>query len=579
MRLSRERRVPSINDLTRAIRAGDAPRALGMIAPGAWLDERDATAGETPLCAAAGIGDDAIIAALVAAGANPDAPNRHGERPLHLACRAGHEAAARALIDGGADVNAKTVSNPNNADSGQTVLIAALSSRKLPLIAMLVERGADPQGADDRGWSALAYAQFASGKRIADFLAKAAAARAETSEMGVHDAVRAKSLAALRMLAAKGAPLDQPEDDTGLMMLSGLTPLHIAASLGWREGAEFLLAQGVPADVPSRPGLTPLMMLGAGKQAAVVARALIAAGADVNAQSPNGICPLLAAQDIAVVEVLLAAGADPDLRAPNTGATAFLEACQSAKAPIIAALIAAGADLDARDNAGKGVDHYAKANSRARAVIAEHKGLPPRAADAVRAALKELPALAQEPEFAAYAQSLGAAFNRQPAAWKRRKGGLYFHDVAAARIHAHLGEPMPAGDDARIHDAALARLAAEARAQGAALFHLDHAAPARFALVLLPIDAPLAPVVACGTNANARGGTDYVFEGLADIAAAAPFDIYGCGFDFVRAALREVPGDPVALARQLAALCPEVGEPSELAGELAATGRFTLWWD
>jgi hypothetical protein len=104
MRLNRERRVPSINDLTRAIRASDAPRALGMIAPGAWLDERDAAAGETPLCAAAGTGDEAIIAALVAAGANPDAPNRHGERPLHLACRAGHEAATRALIDGGADM-------------------------------------------------------------------------------------------------------------------------------------------------------------------------------------------------------------------------------------------------------------------------------------------------------------------------------------------------------------------------------------------------------------------------------------------------------------------------------------------
>ncbi|WP_066527971.1 ankyrin repeat domain-containing protein [Erythrobacter sp. CCH5-A1] len=571
--------MASINDLTRAIRAGDTPRALAMIASGAWLDERDAAPGETPLCAAAGLGNDAVVRALLSAGADPEVPGRFGDRPLHLACRAGNEAAARALIEGGADVNAKTISNPNNAESGQTVLITALASRKLPLIAMLVEHGADPLGTDDHGGSALSYAQSSGGKRIADVLAKAVAARAEAATIGVHDAVRARALGALRAHAARGSRFDEHESDDGLTMLSGLTPLHIAASMAWREGVDFLLTQGVPADVRSRHGLTALMCLGSGKQAAAVARALIAAGADGEAQSPAGMCPLYAAEDIAVVEVLLAAGADPDLRHPDTGATVLLYHCQTAKAPIIAALIAAGADLDARDHAGKGIEFYARSNHRARAVIAERRGLPPRPADALRAAFRELPARAAEPDFAGYAQSLGAAFNRQPSAWKRRKGGLYFHNVSATRIHAHLGESLPTGDDARRHDAALARLAAEARTKGALLFHLDHADPARVPLVLLPLDAALAPLIACGTNANARGGVDHVFEGLANIAALAPFDIYGCGFDFVRAALREVPPDPMPLAQALAALCPAVGDPAELAAELAATGRFTLWWD
>ncbi len=221
--------------------------------------------------------------------------------------------------------------------------------------------------------------------------------------------------------------------------------------------------------------------------------------------------------------LLLAAGADPDLRRPAAGASVFLDLCQTAKAPVIAALIAAGADLDARDNAGKGIEFYARSNHRARAVIAEHKGLPPRPADGLRARLKDLPARARAPRFATYAQSLGAALGRHPSGWKRRKGGLCFHDVSAARIHAHLGEPVPAGDDARRHDAALARLAAEARAEGAVLFHCGPAAPGRFPLVLLPIADSLAPVIAGGTNANARGGTDYVFESRAAIAAAAPW--------------------------------------------------------
>ncbi len=571
--------MPSINDLTRAIRAGDVGRALAMIEPGAWLNQHDNAQGETALCAAAQMGAAELVSALSAAGADPEACNRHGERPLHLACRAGHEAAARALIEAGADINAKSASNPNNIESGQSVLITALSSKKLPLVAMLLERGADPQACDDRGWSALTYAQFGSGRRIADLLIKAGAARAEAHDLSVHDAVRARALGALRTLAGQGAALDQPEGDADIMVVSGQTPLHIAAGLAWREGTEFLLAQGVAADVKSRHGLTPLMMVGSGKQAPAVARALLAAGADAAAQSPAGHSPLLAAEDVAVIRVLLAAGADPDQRDPATGATVFLEMCQTAKAPVIEALIAGGADLDARDASGRGLDFYTKANARARAVIAARQGGTPSQADALRAALKHLPARACKADFAAYAQRLGAAFNRSPAPWKRRKGGVYFHDVSAARIHAHLGEPVPAGDDVRRHDPALARLAAEARRQGAALFHVDHADPARRPLVLLPIDAALVPLVACGTNANARGGTDYVFDGLAEIAAEAPFDIYGCGFDFVRIALRELPRDPAALAGRLVALCPDLGDEAALADELKETGRVTLWWD
>jgi ankyrin repeat protein len=577
--------VPSVNQLNRAIRGDDVPHALALIASGAWLDSCDTDCFDTPLCAAVRAKAEPVVTALLAAGAGLEVPNRHGDRPLHCACRIGSEPMARLLIDAGADVNARITHDPNNIDSGQTPLIAALYGRSQSVVALLLARGADPLIADDHGRGPMVYAQHG-GKRIADLIAKAIAASAEASGLSAHDAARTKALGRLRTLAREGAALDQPEGDEDNTLLAGQTPLHIAADFGWVEGVEFLLGQGISPDIRSRHGLTPLMMLHTGKPALAVARALLAAGADPDALSPRGHCPLLAASDAALVEVLLEAGADPDLRDPQTGATVFLDTCLTAAAPVITAMVAAGADLDAVDNAGRGTAFYAKSNHRARAAIAQAKGTPPSPADLMRAALKQLPARAADPRFQAYAQALGAAFNRNPAPWKRRKGALYFHDVSLARIHANLGEGVPEGEDQRRHDQALARLAAEARDAGAVLFHLDHDDPARRPLVLLPIAEPLAPLIACGTNANARGDSGFVFNGMQAIAASDPLDIYACGFDFLRAQLRAAPQDAAAIAERLIALCPDAGDPGNpeaavaaFAEELAATGRFTLWWD
>lgn len=574
-----------IHNLHRAIRGGDHSRAAALIAPGGWLDAQDVDVGDTALCAAVKAGAEALVAAIIAAGADLEAANRHGDRALHCACRLGLEPIARLLLDAGADVNAKSRQDPNHAVSGQTPLIAALYGRSLPLVALLLARGADPLIPDDHGCGPMVYAQ-SGGKRIAGLIAKAVAANSETSGLSAHDAARAKAIGRLRTLAREGAALDTPEDDADGIPLGGQTPLHIAANVGWLEGVAFLLAQGIAPDIRSRGGLTPLMLLGTGKAALAVGRALLAAGADPNAQSPRGQCPLLAADDPELVEWLLAEGADPDLRNPQTGASVFLGACATASARIVTAMIAAGADIDAVDDAGRGTAFYTKSNHRARSVVAARRGAPPSPADAMRAALRELPARAAGAGFQAYAQRLGVAFHRSPTPWRRRKGGLYFHDVSLARIYAHLGEPVPECDDQRVHDAALARLTVEARGAGAVLFQLDHDAPARRPLVLLPIDAPLAPLIACGTNANLHGDTGHVFDGMWAIAAEEPLDIFACGFDFLRAQLRAAPKDAAALAERLITLCPEAGDPGDPAGsvagfaaELRATRRFTLWWD
>jgi hypothetical protein len=73
---------------------------------------------------------------------------------------------------------------------------------------------------------------------------------------------------------------------------------------------------------------------------------------------------------------------------------------------------------------------------------------------------------------------------------------------------------------------------------------------------------------------------------MAAISADEPLDIYGCGFDFLRAQLRSTPRHAAGLAERLIALCPEMSAPGDtargvaaLAQELEETRRFTCWWD
>jgi uncharacterized protein len=83
---------------------------------------------------------------------------------------------------------------------------------------------------------------------------------------------------------------------------------------------------------------------------AITARELIAAGADVNAYSPDGLTALALASFFGrtqVVELLLAAGADPNLVSKNVaGICAIHGAAAGRHSEIVKMLISGGADVD-----------------------------------------------------------------------------------------------------------------------------------------------------------------------------------------------------------------------------------------
>ena len=117
-----------------------------------------------------------------------------------------------------------------------------------------------------------------------------------------------------------------------------------------------LLQTGGEVDVTTRHGVTPLALASARGHAAVVER-LLAGGADPNRASPQGETPLMVAARTGVVDsvtALLRHGADAavDAREGWRGQTALMWAAAEGHVAVVARLVAAGADVDVRSDAG-----------------------------------------------------------------------------------------------------------------------------------------------------------------------------------------------------------------------------------
>jgi ankyrin repeat protein len=198
----------------------------------------------------------------------------------------------------------------------------------------------------------------------------------------LHAAVRAGDLPEVKRLLAAGAAVDARDD-------LGSTPLLDAAWLGYTEIGDFLIRHG--ADINAKhgeAGSTPLqyavltgrpamvrLLLEAGARTdgsyrdgqsvlhvaaahgnAPIVELLLKAKADLGALDSNGLTPLdsavLHGQALAV-ETLLRYHADVKYVHPMDGRGALHEACMRGFADLVQPLLAAGADLSARDRFGQ----------------------------------------------------------------------------------------------------------------------------------------------------------------------------------------------------------------------------------
>lgn len=263
--------------------------------------------GETPLMNCARTGATEAVAAMLAAGANVNAAeSNYNQTALMWAAAAGHADITGMLIDRGADISAKTKATADKLPhsctvcswkpsvGGFTPLLFAARSGDVATVRLILDAGADPNEGTTEHGNALVIAGASGHVDLA-----------------------------LHLLAAGGDPNSADE--------SGLTALHHAV------GGGLSLMDGVIYDPVYR--IRPA-------NSTELARALLEAGADVNAQiakeslrgpdgtpfSMAGATPLLLAAtsaDIAMLDLLRELGADPGINT-NAGITPLMAAAQAA---------------------------------------------------------------------------------------------------------------------------------------------------------------------------------------------------------------------------------------------------------
>ncbi len=275
----------------------------------------------------------------------------------------------RALLDEGADANAP------RAD-GVTALLWAAHWDEVEIVEVLLRAGADPDAADDHGVTPLMRASENAGVDVARALLGAGANP---------DAAQGSGLTALMLAAGTGsrdvvrALLAHGADVNAVTHGSRVTALMWAVEAPHPAVAHILLESSADVSVSSRKGFTPLL-LAARNGDIELARLLIAAGADVNQPGSDGTHALplaiISGHD-AFALFLLEQGGDPGgaidgvpalhaaagdvgtwlvdwyrehggRRAVDAGGRELAGLTPERRLPLVEALLARGADPDAR---------------------------------------------------------------------------------------------------------------------------------------------------------------------------------------------------------------------------------------
>jgi uncharacterized protein len=215
--------------LMTAVDKGDMKTATVLLAHGADVNAKETKGGQTALMWAVANRSPELVKLLVDHGADAHARSTGGFTPLLFAAQQGVVESGSALLQAGADVNERSSGNR------MTALMVAAASGNRAFSILLLEKGANPDLADESGFTALHYA-----------------------------ALDGNGSEVVRALFGRGArpnprtTRDTRANTTSGVSVKGATPLFLAASRGNVETVRALVAGGADPLITTDNGTAPL---------------------------------------------------------------------------------------------------------------------------------------------------------------------------------------------------------------------------------------------------------------------------------------------------------------------------------
>lgn len=310
---------------------------------GVDLDALDYS-GKTRLYKAVEQGSIEAVRLLLQAGAEPNIIGKAGA-PLHVAAHLNDVEIMRALLSGGAKPGAR------HPVSGATALHCAITSGNLVAVMLLLQWGASLDERDGLGLGVLHKAISAWAKDPTIFSMLVALGADVMSVSGdefdslplLHYAARSGCSGAIEELLSHGVPVDLPAPATSM------TALHIACMLGRVACAKVLLTRGADPQRGDNGGNTPLCVAIRQNELEVV-RLFASLRCGISTRNARGETPLhyaASGQSVELLASLVEAGAELDAR-DDDGWTPLFYASQNS-VHIAAFLVACGANVNAVD--------------------------------------------------------------------------------------------------------------------------------------------------------------------------------------------------------------------------------------
>jgi hypothetical protein len=184
--------------------------------------------------------------------------------------------------------------------------------------------------------------------------------------------------------------------------------------------------------------------------------------------------------------------------------------------------------------------------------------------DTAKDEVQGFPTAAAQPKFQKLLEKLEKIFGKPGRRWAKCKGVYRFDS----------------GDEKAINQAM------NAAAKAGYLLIGGEMVGAKPPWLLFPTKDKYAVLKACQTNgANYGLSTDDVIDWLRDMEKTNPFDLSGCGFDFVSGVFLKPVRKPNELAERMVEFCPDViddeyiEDAAGVAEALRENQDFYFWWD